>query len=241
MFESKWIIYSCITALIVGAAIISPLLILNTVNGTSQEDPPLTSLNPQSNDAQIGVNIKTAQMEYGTITTPIAINSTETVTQPAFSGNITVNATKYLNNNESIPLAESDLFLMQISTENGTIIRNCTLNIGTAYNESFTHEQQRMLNFSLISPPLIGASGGAGTFIWNWSIGASQENTQGFSGNITPDMAALIDSSQTLTMTISRIATFTARDNFVSVLITSGPPIETVTLTRSGNTFTYAA
>lgn len=240
MFESKWIIYSCAIALIAGAAIISPLLILNTVSDPYTENPNITS-NPQSADSQIGVNIKSVRADLGNITTPIEINSTETVTQPAFSGNITVNATKYLNNNQSIPLAESDLFLIQIYTDNGTLIRNCTLNIGTAYNQSFTPEQMHLLNFSNITPPLIQAGGGVETFIWNWSIGASQENTQGFSGNITPDMAALIDSSQTLTMTISRIATITAKDNFVSVGITSGPPIETVTLTRSGNTFTYNA
>jgi hypothetical protein len=239
MFVSKWIIYSCAIALIVGAAIISPLLILNTVNDPSPENPPLTA-NPQSADSQIGVNIKSIQTELRNVTTPIDGNSTEIVTQTSFSGNITVNATKYLNSNQSVPLAESDLFLMQIFTENGTQIRNCTLNIGTAYNQSFTPEQQQLLNFSIVTPP-IAVNLGKGTFISTWPIGTSQENTQEFSDNISPDMAALINSSQTLTMTISRIGTITVKDAFVSVGLTNAGPIETITLTRSGNTFTYSA
>jgi hypothetical protein len=239
MFGSKWIIYSCAIALIVGAAIISPLLILNTVNDPNPENPNVTS-NPQSADSQIGVNIKSIQANLGNITTPIDINNTEPVTQPAFSGNITVTATKYLNNNQGVLLAESDLFLMQIYTDNGTLIKNCTLNIGTAYNESFTAEQQRLLNFSITIPPFNLYNVGAGTFITEWSIGTSQENTQNFNDNITLDVAALINSSQTLTMTISRIGTITVKEASISVGLTNAGPIETITLTRSGNTFTYS-
>lgn len=240
MFGSKWIIYSCAIALIAGVAIISPLLILNTVSDPSPENPPLTA-NPQSADSQIGVNIKSIQADLGNITTPIEGNSTETVTGITFSGSLTVNATKYLNNNQSVPLAESDLFLIQVYTENSTLIRNCTLNIGTAYNESFTPEQHRMLNFSLITSTSGPLFDGDITFISSWPIGTSQEKTQEFSGNVTSDMAYLIDSSQTLTMTISRIGTITIKENSVSVGLTNALPIETVTLTRSGNTFSYSA
>jgi hypothetical protein len=239
MFTSKWIIYSCAIALIVGAAIISPLLILNTVSESTPENPNINS-NPQSPDGQIGVNIKSVQANLRNIT-PIDINSTETVTQPAFSGTLTVNATKYLNNNQSTSLAESDLFLMQIFTDNGTQISNCTLNIGTAYNESFTPEQHQMFNSSITISTLGRFNFGEVTFTSAWPIGTSQEKTQEFSDNISPGIAALINSSQNLTVTISRIGTITIKNTNVSINMINEVPIETVTLTRNGNTFTYNA
>jgi hypothetical protein len=238
IFESKWMIYGCALALVVGAALVSPLLILNTVIDPFPEKPQMYP-NPQSSNAQIAVNVKSVNVELGTITLPIDIGSTETVTQPAFSGEITVSATKYLNNNESIPQAEADYFLMQFFTENGTLIRNETLNIGTAYNRSFTSEKQQWLDSYQMWKIFGNYGGGGGTFFTTWSIGTTHENRQGFNGNIKPSLAELIDSSQTLTMTLSRIGTVTVRDDdFVSVWVTNAGFIENVTLTRSGNTFT---
>ncbi|HEY9754640.1 MAG TPA: hypothetical protein V6C97_05750 [Oculatellaceae cyanobacterium] len=145
IFESKWMIYSCALALIVGVAIISPLLILNTQLNPFPENPQVYP-NPQSQMGQIAVNIESVKVELGTITSPIGPNSTQTVTQPAFSGKIASSATKYLNSNENIPDAEADLFQMQFFTENGTLIRNSSLTIGTAYNRSFTYEQQEVFD-----------------------------------------------------------------------------------------------
>jgi hypothetical protein len=230
--------YSCVLSLIVGAALVSPLLVLNTVIDPFPDNPQIYP-NPQSEDGQIAVNIKSVKVELGTINTPIEIDSTETVTQPAFSGKITVTATKYLNNNESIPDAEADYFQMQFFTENGTLIRNCTLTVGTAYNRSFTHEQQQLLNDYEMWKLFGNLGGGGGTFFTTWSIGTSHDNGQGFSGNITPSLADVIDDSETLTMTLSRIATVTVKNGLVSASVTSAGLMENVTLTRSGNTFTY--
>lgn len=228
MFESKWLIYGCVFSLLIGAALVSPLLILNTVIDPFPENPKVYS-NPQSSDAQMAVSIKSVQVELGTITLPIDINSTETVTQPAFSGKITTSATKYLNDNESIPDAEADLFQMQFFTENGTLIRNCTLNVGTAYSRSFTYEQQQLLDGYQMWKLFGNLGGGGGSFFSTWSIGTTHQSNQGFNGNISPKLAGLIEDSQTLTMTLSRIGTVTVKDGFVAALVTNAGFIENVT------------
>jgi hypothetical protein len=231
-------IYSCALALIVGVAIISPLLILNTQINPFPENPQVYP-NPQSQMGQIAVNIENVQVELGTITSPIGPNSTETVTQPAFSGNIKDSATKYLNDNENIPDAEADLFRIQFFTENGTLIQNSSLTVGTAYNRSFTYEQQQLLDgYNMWK--YFGNIGGGGPFYPTWSIGATRHGgSQGFNGNISPKIAALIDGSQTLTMTFYRVATVTVKNGIVTPILIDPELVQNITLTRNGNAFTY--
>ncbi len=236
--ESKIMFLGCALALIVGASLVSPLLMLNTVIDPFPENPPLYP-NPQSAQSQIAVNIKNARLELGTITSKIELNSTETVTQPAFGGKISVSATKYLNNNESIPDAEVDYFLMQIFADNGTWIGNETVHIGTAYNRSFTPVQQHMIDGYLLDKTFGRYGGGVGTFFYTWSIGTTHENTLGFNGNMDQSTAALIANSQTLTIVLSRIGTITIKDNSTVTSAADAGLIETVTLTRNGNIFAY--
>jgi hypothetical protein len=239
IFESKWMIYSCALALIVGVAIISPLLILNTQFNPFPENPQVYP-NPQSQMGQIAVNIESVKVELGTITSPIGPNSTETVTQPAFGGKIANSATKYLNNNENIPDAEADLFQIQFFTQNGTLIQNRSLTVGTAYNRSFTYEQQEVFSSYHMWKYFGWNSGGGGTFFTTWSIGTTHYGgSQGFNGNISPRMAALIDGSQTLTMTFYRIATVTVKNGSVTPIAIEPELIQNLTLTRNGNQFTY--
>jgi hypothetical protein len=231
IFESKWLIYGCALSLIVGAALVSPLLILNTVIDPFPENPQVYP-NPQSQMGQIAVNIKSVRFELGTVN----LYANDTSTLPAFNVTTTVSGTKYLNSNEGIPDAEKDYFVMRLSTEDGTIITSTLLKFGTAYNQSFTREQLRLLE---TFPKNQNVSGTEGAFAFRWSIGTTQTSTSVYSCSIEPDLSALIDNSQTLTLSLTRIGTVTAKDGIATASFTNTEFIENATLTRSGNTFTY--
>ena len=232
IFESKWMIYGCIMALIVGAALVSPLLMLNTQIDPFPENPQVHP-NPQSQMGQIAVNIKSVRFQLGTVN-PYA--DIETATLPAYNEKTTVSATKYLNSNEVIPDAESDYFVMRFYTENGTLITSSLLKVGTAYNQSFTEEQQNLLE---TNPKNQNCSNYGGFFSFKWSIGTTQTSSNGGGSSIEPELASLIDSSQTLIVSLTRIGTVTVKDGIVTASFTSAEFIENVTLTRSGNIFTY--
>jgi hypothetical protein len=237
---SKWMIYSCILSLTVGVAIVSPLLILNTQIDPFPENPQVHP-NPQSQMGQVAVNIASVKAELKTLTPPSA-NNTETETLQVFNERITVSATKYLNSNESLPDAESDYFLMQFFTENGTLIKSRTLSVGTAYNRAFMHEHQLMLqlidnkqmNWNFSNYICTSAA-----FFGTWSIGTTQKNSQESGASVELDLAALIDTSQTLTLSLFRIGVATAKDGLITASVINPEFVENVTLTRSGNTFTY--
>lgn len=231
-------IFGCVLSLVVGAALVSQLLMLNTIIDPFPENPQVHP-NPQSQNGQIAVNIEGVNVELGTITLPISPNSTQTVTQPAFGGEIKHTSTKYLNDNQNIPDAEADCFQIQFFTENGTLIRNESLTVETAYNRSFTYEQQELLD-GYHMWKYFGSIGSGGNFYPTWSIGTTQYGDSiGFNGNIGEDLAALIDGSQTLTMTFSRIATVTVKNGVVTPIALNPELVQNITLTRNGNTFSY--
>lgn len=235
IFGSKWMIYSCILSLTVGIAIVSPLLILNTQIDPFPENPQVYP-NPQSQMGQIAVQVKNVQFELKFVKLVTGVNSTETTTLPIFNEKTTVSVTKYLNN-ESIPDAESDYILLHMYTENGTLIESRTMDVGTAYNQSFTRGQQYLLNSNQMIQNLTNYGGGA--FFFKWSIGTTQTFNEGFGRDIEPDLAALIGSSQTLTLSLTRIGTVTVKDGIATASFTNAEHVENVTLTRSGNLFTY--
>jgi hypothetical protein len=235
IFGSKWMIYSCILSLTVGVAIVSPLLILNTQIDPFPENPQVHP-NPQSQVGQIAVNIKSVRFQLGTVNPYTDSKSNGAYTLPVFNEKTAVSATKYLNSNEGIPDAEADYFIMQFSTENGTLITSSLLKVGTAYNQSFTHGQQNLLEINPINQNI---SNYGGAFFFKWSIGTTQTSSEGFGCSIEPDLAALIDSSQTLTLSLTRIGTVTVKDGIATASFTNTEFIENVTLTRSDNTFTY--
>lgn len=224
-------IYSCILALTVGAAIVSPLLILNTQIDPFPKNPQVYS-NPQSQMGQIAVNIKSVRLELGT--TPPHGNDTNTL--PMFNVTTTVSATKYLNSIDGMPDAESDYFVMRLSTEDGTEITSTLLKVGTAYNQSFTPAQLKLLQ---TFPKNLNVSGNEGFFVFKWSICTSQTSTSVYGCSIEPNLATRIESSQTLTLSLTRIGSVTAKDGVATASFTNAEFIENATMTRTGNTFTY--
>ena len=236
--ETKLMFIGCAVALIVGASIVSPLLILHTSLNPFPENPPLHP-NPQSSQSQIALTLKSVSIGVGTYESSVQSNSSETVTKSALTGKITVSATKYLNDNKNITDGEVDYFLFEIFTENGVPLQQEALFIGTAYNESFTYEKQVQISSQFLRQTFdINASGG-GTFFYTWSIGTTNENGQGFTSSIPKSTAASLGNAQTLTMTLSRVGTVTVRGDSTVVSTSDAGLIETVTLIRSGNTFVY--
>ena len=209
----------------------SPLLILNTQIDPFPENPQVYS-NPQSQLGQIAVNIKGVRLELGT--TPPHGNDTSTL--PMFNVTTTVSGTKYLNSNIGMPDAESDYFVMRLSAEDGTEITSTLLKVGTAYTQSFTPAQLKLLQ---TFPKNLTVSGDDGFFVFKWSMCTSQTSTSMYSSSIDSDLAARIDNSQTLTLSLTRIGTVTAKDGVAAASFTNTEFIENATLTRSGNTFTY--
>jgi hypothetical protein len=231
IFGSKWMIYSCVLSLVVGTAIVSPLLILNTQIDPFPKNPQVYP-NPQSQMGQIAVNIKSVRFELGTVN----LYTNDISTLPMFNETTTVSATKYLNSNIGIPDAERDYFTLKLYTEDGTMIMGTLLKVGTAYNQSFTSGQLKLLE---TSPKNQNVSGYDGFFIYKWSIGTTQKSTSGYGCSIEPDLATLIENSQTLTLSLTRIGTVTAKDGIATASFTNAEFIENATLTRSGNTFLY--
>jgi len=249
-------IIGCVLSLIIGASLVSPMLLLNTVLNPFPDNPQVLA-NPQSSISQIGVNLKKVYVELGTINNTYA-NSTEPTILPAFKGTIVLSATKYLNNNQDIPDGEGDYFLIQIYSENRTApIWNSSYYAGTAYTRSYFMDHQGRddiasdagyLVWNSFDKPLdleIGVGStvhygwGIGPgFDWTWPIGTSIEYRQGWSGDIKQSIAAILADSQTLTMTLSRIGSITVRGN--STIATYDPGlIQTVQLVRQGNGFLY--
>ena len=223
-------IYGCVLSLVVGIALVSQLLMLNTIIDPFPENPQVYP-NPQSQMGQIAVNIISVRLQLGTVNPYVDFSS-----MAAFNEKITVSATKYLNSNVGIPDAESDYFVIRFYTENGTLITSSLTKIGTAYNQSFNPEQQNLLEVN----PKQNCSDYGGTFAFKWSIGTTQTSGSGGGSSIEPELAALIDSSQTLTISLTRIGTVTVKDGVVTAFFENAEFIENATLTRSGNTFTNA-
>jgi hypothetical protein len=242
IFESKWLIIGCALALIVGIALVSPLLTFHTVINPFPVNPQVYP-NPQSSQSQIAINLKNIHLALGNMTLPknmTTIHSTPTatnmVTYPTFSGIIYINETKYLNDNQKIPDAEVDCFSLQILTENGTLIASESAYVGTAYNRSYALDQSIDGEFMYKTFGILNAGG---QFERAWSIGTTIEFNRGFSGTINQSIAFQIESSQTLIVTLSRISTIVARGNSTMVSTSDAGLIETVTLTKQGDSFFY--
>jgi len=116
------------------------------------------------------------------------------------------------------------------------------LSVGTAYNRAFIHEHQLMLQLidnKQMSWNFSNYVCTSAAFFGTWSIGTTQKNSQESGASVEPDLAALIDSSQTLTVSLFRIGVATAKDSSITASVINPEFVENVTLTRSGNTFTY--
>ncbi len=229
--ESKIMFLGCALALIVGASLVSPLLILNTVIDPFPDNPPLYP-NPQSSQSEIAANIKSARIEIGTITNP---NST----QPPFDESISVNAAKHLNDKQNMPDAEVDYFQVQILTQDGTVVQDTKVYVGTAYTRAFTAQQAQTINCQQLYEAFGSFGSGMGAFYYTWSIGTTHVPTQSINGNIDQRTAALMLNSQTLTIALSRIGTITIKGNSTVASASDVGLIENVTLTRNGNIFEY--
>ena len=245
-------IIGCALALVIGASLVSPMLLLNTVLNPFPENPKVIA-NPQSAIMQIGVNLKNIRVELGTYNWTFA-NSTEPTTLPCFNGVVAFKATKYLNNNQDIPDAENDRFLLQMYVDNeSSPIWNSTLGAGAAYTRAYFDDHKgRDISSSggylwdklydipqdiHLSRERTGWGTGVG-FWWDWPIGVTTVHQGGWSGDIKPNIVAKIDNAQTLTVTLSKIGVITIRGNNTALTLDQGL-IETVNLIRQGNAFFY--
>jgi hypothetical protein len=244
--ESKLMYLGCALALIVGAALVSPLLILHTAIDPFAENPPVYP-NPQSSRSQIAANLTNIHLALGNMTMPKNMSTLHytpspdmvMATYPTFSGLVYIAETKYLNDNQNIPDSEVDFFCVQLSTDNGTLIANASIYVGTAYTRSFNYDLHPIDCNALLHNNFGSIFGGGGSFERIWSIGTTIDFNREFSGTINQTTVDMIKNSQTLSITLSRIGTITVRGNSTVVSTSDAGLIETVMLTKQGDSFFY--
>jgi hypothetical protein len=240
IFTGKTMVFGCAIALIIGASLVSPLLFFNTILDPFPENPP-TIPNPQSSISQISETIESVYLELGERSV-LNGSSFKMYNQPMFSGSIDVRATKYLNDNQDIPDAEVDYFQIQILLENGTAIRNYTFYCGAAYNLSFVTQLEQDQNvYQMLDSfeEAMGLKGTGGIFRYLWSIGTSIPNGNSFSGTTSQNFNTTLASTQSLTLTLSRIGSVIIKGDSTTVSKSDAGIIETVQLVKHGNGFLY--
>jgi hypothetical protein len=237
---NKTLVIGCILALIVGASTVLPILLFSELQNNTWYPTDIIP-NPQSVNSQIGAQISKASVWLGTMTEwSEAANSVVEV--QAIRGGFNLNCTKYLNNNESIPEAEIDYFLVELSTENGTVLKSAMQGVEVTYQ---AHFNWHTANYSSNWNELFG------TKISGMSVGGVEPWIPGTSQNITPQYFGvpleanspniqILKNSQTLTMTVSRFGTVIIRGNSTDVSTVDQGLIEKVQLQKIGESFQYS-
>ena len=132
---NKTLLIGCVLALIIGASTVLPILLF-AASENNKYYPTDVIPNPQSAYSQIGAQMSQASVWLGTMTEwSEAANAVVEV--QAIRGSFNLNCTKYLNNNESIPDAEVDYFLIELSTESGTVLKSVMQGVEVTFQTSF--------------------------------------------------------------------------------------------------------